>query len=84
MGVSGKKTGLAAELYSEGDKCSETLRRSTYLVHYCNETATFPTLSGAREVETCVYVLDFFSREWCSVKDRVEFVLPKAEGGVKE
>ena len=75
--MSDNKEYLSASVFQEGDKCSDTIRRSAYVAHHCNESASMPTLASAREVEMCVYVLDLFSREWCMVTNREEFVLPQ-------
>jgi len=79
-----KQPSLSAEFYSEGDKCSETLRRSAYLVHHCNSSAIRPSLIGAREVEVCIYVLDFESKEWCDVESSGAFVFPAAAKPAEE
>ena len=68
----GKPGAYAAMLYGDGDDCRGFYPRRTFVFFVCDKTMPPGTLRFLNEMEpeTCQYVTELASREWCDVEGK--------------
>ena len=68
----GKPGAYAAMLYGDGDDCRGFYPRKTFVFFVCDKTMPPGTLRFLNEMEpeTCLYVTEMASREWCDIEGK--------------